>query len=1013
MTIIDNPRPSFPKPEALDLLRRHFGIEIRGELKPLPSERDQNFRVETADGRFLTFKLMNAAEPLSAIEFQTALLRHLEACDPSLAVPRIMTAASGEDYVLVDGPAGRHALRLVTYLPGLPLAEAAKTPQVLRSLGSFLGRLDRALASFGHPGAHRMFEWEVRSTPLSRKRLAAVTDPAQRRLVETVLDAYDARVAPVLKHLRCGVIHNDANDWNILVEDGRVSGLIDFGDAVHSPLVAELAVACAYAMMGEASPIEAAARIVSGYHAEYPLRDEEFAVLTDLVMARLAVSVTISAMRRVGAADDPYLFVSEKPAWDLLRRLSVIDPRIAAGILRQACGLEAVPGARRVREWLSANRRNLAPLMNPHPARQAKHVLNLGNLDEPLAAASAAQDNAGADRAYAALVKENGFTLGLGPWGERRVIYTAPFFESVLTEGRRRNVHLGLDIFAPAGTEMYTPVAAKVVAATINPEPQDYGGLILLEHEPEPGLRFWSLWGHLDHASVRERRVGERLEAGAFVARLGDYAENGGWVPHVHLQLSTAHYEDVSIIPGVGEELFVAVWEDLFPRPYDFAGLTPEVFERSGRNREELVEKRRERLGRNVSMSYSSPLKMVRGEGVWLIDDTGRAYLDCYNNVAHLGHCHPNVVQAIARQAALLNTNTRYLHDNIIDYTERLAETLPKELDTFFVVCTGSEANDLALRIARTYTGRTDMLVLDWAYHGHTQALIDISPYKYKRKGGRGRPAFTHELPVPEVYRAKIDGTPGEIGRYYADEAKRIIADLASSGHAPAAFIAETIPSVAGQVFLPPGYLKGVYEAVHSTGGIVIADEVQVGFGRVGSSMWAFEEHGVVPDIVTMGKPIGNGHPLAVVAVRREIAQAFANGMEYFNTFGGNPVSCAAGLAVLDTLEQENLLQNAVEQGAFLLDGMVRLKDKYQAVGDVRGRGLFLGIEIVRDRATKEHAGDLASRITNRAKDLGVLMGTDGPYDNVIKLRPPMIFRREHADLLLDVLDRSMGEVIG
>jgi 4-aminobutyrate aminotransferase-like enzyme/Ser/Thr protein kinase RdoA (MazF antagonist) len=1010
VTIVNNPRPAFSSAEAHELLRAQFGIE--GKLTSLPSERDQNFRIEAPDGQVLTFKIMNAAEPLSAIDFQTALLRHLENSDPGLAVPRIVPTAGGQDYALIDGAAGRHALRLVTYLPGHPLAEEVKTPQVLHGLGSLLGQLDRALASFGHPGAHHSFDWEIRTAPLSRERLHAVTDPEQRRLVEKALDIYDARVIPALKRLRCGIIHNDANDWNVLVADGQVNGLIDFGDAVHSPIVAEVAVACTYAMLGEASPIEAASRIVSGYHAQYPLQDEEFAVILDLIMARLAISVTISAARRMGAAEDPYLFVSEKPAWDLLRKLSVVDHRIATGILRQACGLEAAPGARRIREWLSANRRNLAPVMKPHPARQAKHVLNLGSTDEPLAAASAAQDNAGADRAYAELMRKHGFTLGLGPWGERRIIYTAPFFESVLTEGTRRNVHLGLDIFAPAGAEMFTPLAATVVAATINPEPQDYGGLILLEHEPEPGLRFWTLWGHLDHASVRERHIGERLEAGAFVARLGDYDENGGWVPHVHLQLSTVAYEDVSIIPGVGEEAFVPVWEDLYPRPYDFAGLTSEAFARTGRAREELIEKRRERLGRNVSMSYSTPLKMVRGEGVWLIDDSGRAYLDCYNNVAHLGHCHPNVVQAIARQAALLNTNTRYLHDAIIDYTERLAQSLPKELDTFFVVCTGSEANDLALRMARTLTKRNDMLVLDWAYHGHTQSLIDISPYKYKRRGGGGRPVFTHELPIPEMYRAPIEGTPEEIGRHYAAEAGEIISDLVSSGHAPAAFIAETIPSVAGQIFLPPGYLKEVYARVRAAGGIVIADEVQVGFGRVGSSMWAFEEHGVVPDIVTMGKPIGNGHPLAVVAVRREIAQAFANGMEYFNTFGGNPVSCAAGLAVLDTLESENLLANASDQGVYLLDGLRLLQEKYPAIGDVRGRGLFLGIEMVRDRSSKEHAGDLASKISNRAKELGVLMGTDGPYDNVIKLRPSMIFRREHADLLLQVLDQSMADVL-
>ncbi|MDJ1160000.1 aminotransferase class III-fold pyridoxal phosphate-dependent enzyme [Chelatococcus sp. SYSU_G07232] len=1015
MTAINHPRPTFSAEEAAAVLHALFGVS--GRLEALPSERDQNFRVTAADGREFIFKIVNAAEPQTAVAFQTALLRHVEAVDPDLPVPRIVPTPEGEDFGFATGRGGeRHALRLVTWLAGTPLAEAQKTPGTLRDLGRVLGRLDWALQSFGHPGAHHAFDWEIREVPRSRARLSHIADPARRRLVETVLDTYDSRVAPALKRLRCGVIHNDANDWNLLVAGptgGPITGLIDFGDAVHSPLVAELAIACAYAMLGAASPVEAAAAIVAGYHAELPLQEAEFEVLMDLVAARLAVSVSISATRHAAAAENPYLLVSEKPAWDLLERLARIDRRIATAILRKACGLEAAPGVRRLGEWLAANRRTLAPMLRPHPARQRKCVLDLGSPDAPLPKASAAGDHAAADRAYAELQKAHGFDLGLGPHGEKRTVYTAPFFRSALIDGARRDLHLGLDVFAPAGTPLYTPLAAKVVAATVNPAPQDYGGLLLLEHEPEPGLRFQTLWGHLDHASVRERRVGEELPAGAFVARLGDYAENGGWVPHLHLQLVASPYDDASIIPGVGEEAFREVWAELFPAPYDFAGLPPETFERGGRDRASLLAARKARLGPNLSVSYREPLKMVRGEDVWLIDDTGRAYLDCYNNVAHVGHCHPRVVDAITRQVPVLNTNTRYLHDTIVDYTERLATTLPPELDTFFVLCTGSEANELALRMARTCTARRDVLVLDWAYHGNTQGLVDISPYKYKRKGGAGRPEHTHELPVPDPYRAPSGWPAAEIGERYADEAVRRIGRMAADGRAPGAFIAETIPSVAGQIFLPPGYLRAVYAAVRAAGGLCIADEVQVGFGRVGNAMWAFEEHGVVPDIVTMGKPIGNGHPLAVVAVRREIAERFANGMEYFNTFGGNPVSCAAGLAVLDVLEEERLLPNAAEQGGYLLTGMRRLMERHPAVGDVRGRGLFFGIELVRDRATKEHAGAEAAAVVNRARELGVLMGTDGPFDNVVKLRPPMTFRREHADILLDVLGEAIRDVLG
>ena len=424
-----------------------------------------------------------------------------------------------------------------------------------------------------------------------------------------------------------------------------------------------------------------------------------------------------------------------------------------------------------------------------------------------------------------------------------------------------------------------------------------------------------------------------------------------------------------------------------------------------------LLAARRAHLGKNLSLSYRDPLHIVRGEDVWLVDVAGRRYLDCYNNVAHVGHCHPRVVAALTRQAATLNTNTRYLHENVVAYSERLARTLPAGLDCLYFCNSGSEANELALRMARTVTGRKDVVVLDWAYHGNTQALIEISPYKYKRKGGQGRPDFVHELPLPEPYRAPDDWPPFELGVRFAAEARRVLGETTTPAHAPAAFIAETIPSVGGQVFLPPDYLREVYAAIRATGGLCIADEVQVGFGRVGTSMWAFTEHDVVPDIVTMGKPAGAGHPLGIVATTQAIASRFANGMEYFNTFGGNPVSCAVGLAVLDVLEREHLLANAREQGDYLLHGIRRLEDRFTGIGDVRGRGLFLGIEFVTDRRTKAHDGATASAIVNKAKELGVLMGTDGPYDNVIKLRPPMTFSRAHADLLLDVLERAMAHV--
>jgi 4-aminobutyrate aminotransferase-like enzyme len=299
---------------------------------------------------------------------------------------------------------------------------------------------------------------------------------------------------------------------------------------------------------------------------------------------------------------------------------------------------------------------------------------------------------------------------------------------------------------------------------------------------------------------------------------------------------------------------------------------------------------------------------------------------------------------------------------------------------------------------------------MDWAYHGHTQALIDISPYKYKRKGGKGRPETIWEVPLPDAYRAPADWPKAEIGKRYAAGVDAAVAQIAAVGRKPAAFIAESLPSSAGQIVLPDGYLKTAHEAARKAGAIVIADEVQIGFGRVGTNLWAFAAQGAVPDIVTMGKPIGNGHPMAALVTTEEIADAFANGMEYFNTFGGNPVSCAVGLKVLEIIERDHLLQNATEMGAYLLQGMRRLQEKHPVIGDVRGLGLMLGLDLVTDRQSKAPATERAGRVVERCRELGVLMGTDGPYDNVIKMRPALIFTRANADLLLDVLAQAFAD---
>ena len=423
---------------------------------------------------------------------------------------------------------------------------------------------------------------------------------------------------------------------------------------------------------------------------------------------------------------------------------------------------------------------------------------------------------------------------------------------------------------------------------------------------------------------------------------------------------------------------------------------------------DDLLSRRRRRLGRSLSLSYREPLVIVRGDGAYLYDAEGRPYLDLVNNVAHVGHAHPRVVEAATRQKALLETNTRYLHPTILEYADRLAATLPAGLDVIHLVNSGSEANELALRMARTATGRRDVAVLEAAYHGNTSGLVDISPYKFDGPGGAGRPSTTHVAPLPDPYRGQHRGDPPATAAAYVADLGRVIDDAAATGQPIGAFMAESAPGSAGQVIPPPGFLSGAFARAHEAGAVVVVDEVQVGLGRVGSHWWAFEVDGAMPDIVTMGKPLGNGHPLGGVATTRPIADAFANGMEYFNTFGGNAASAAVGLAVLDVIEEEDLRAHAADSGERFIKGLRELGARHEAIGAVRGLGLFIGVVLVADRESRGPATELAAAVVEGAKARGVLLSTDGPHHDVLKIKPPLVIQPSAIDRAIAVLDEVL-----
>jgi 4-aminobutyrate aminotransferase-like enzyme/Ser/Thr protein kinase RdoA (MazF antagonist) len=773
--------PTFSTIEINQLLAQQY--QLSGQLKTLAGYCDQNLLLTTDNNKQYIIKIAHSAESKLELAMQNSAMAHLS--KKQCAVPHAVKNQLGESITIITNVQQKYfCLRVLTFLPGQFYADTNSLSHnkiLWANLGQFIAKVDLALADFTHPGAFRYLEWDLAQgyrVCMSKKHLLK---EEQAGIVEKILSIYQTQTMPVLSQLPQGVIHNDANDYNILVDHidvpQKITGMIDFGDMVHSHIINELAIACAYALMGEKNAQEdilsAFKTIVASYHHIRPLLDIELEVLYSLVALRLCTTVCNSALAIKQQPDNEYLLISVKPAWKLLEQLSMLNPFAVMCQLRQACQL-----------------------------------------------------------------------------------------------------------------------------------------------------------------------------------------------------------------------------------PLD-----------SGRKAEDIIHYRKKHLGKTLSLSYQTPLKMVRGQGAYLFTEQGVPYLDMVNNVCHVGHCHPKVVAAGQEQLAKLNTNTRYLHDNIVNYTDKLLATMPGELSVCMLVNSGSEANELAFRLARCFNKSKELLVVDGAYHGNTNACIEASPYKFDGPGGEGAQAYVHKVTLPDPYRGEFQGNSPETALSYANSIKEVLNKLANESKKPSAFICESLQGVAGQIIMPNGYLPEVYKQVRAAGGVCIADEVQVGFGRVGSHMWAFETQGVVPDIVTLGKPIGNGHPMAAVITTQAIADAFVTGMEYFNTFGGNPVSCAIGMAVLDVIKQEKLQAHALSTGKYFQDKLTVLQQRFELIGDVRGLGLFIGVELVEDRITKQPATDKTSWLVEFFKQHHILLSTEGAFYNILKIKPPLAFTQQDADKFITVLNLGLAQL--
>lgn len=764
--------PALPLDVLQAFARDAYGLG--GAWSVLEGERDQNWRVQAADGGSAVFKVCHPAEGDAVLQCQAEALEHIADSDPSLPVPRLIRTRDGAMLGRLANGADRYPVMVLSWLEGRVLGQQALSRGSLLELGQVLARLGVALRGFIHGApATRELVWDTRHV----QRLAAQVenlDEGDRALAADILERHRSAIAPALRRMRSQIIHGDVHPYNALVDNlGRVSGIIDFGDMVHGPLILDLANATGDFLTPEQDVAETLFELVRGYRSVTPLEEAEADALVDLIEVRLLMAPLIDALKA------------------------------SNGIASQGY-------------FQSFNSRSL-----------------------------------------------------------------------------------------PMIREM--------------------------------------------------RRIGhDRLRA--LVRRAAAY---------------------------------------------------PAFPPRHAATAEEAISRRRKVMGDKLYVFYDPPLHIVKGEGVWLTASDGRRYLDCYNNVPHVGHAHPYVAEAIARQARTLNTNTRYITDQAIEYAERLTALAGEGLTSVTFVNSGSEANDLAWRMAKAFTGHAGGLCMDFAYHGVSEAIDAFSP---SNSPAHWNAPHVRQMPAPDLYRGPYGPGPG-VGERYAVLAEPLIAELQEKGFGVAAAMVDSAFMTNGILDAPEGYLRGIVERVRNAGGLFIADEVQSGFGRMGPSFWGHRHHGVVPDFITIGKPAGNGYPLGVVITRPEILSHFLQFGPFFSTFGGNNVAGAAGMAVLDVIRDENLLENARDVGAHFRKGLSGLMQKHSLIGDVRGVGLATGVELVHDRAGKAPAGDVMARLLNLIRDEGALVGGEGRSGNVLKIRPPIVFSRDDADFAVAAIDRALARL--
>ncbi|MGG5290583.1 aminotransferase [Pseudomonas shirazensis] len=952
------PSPSLSEAQAHALLRAHF--DLGGELQALGSQQDLNLLLDSDQGRFV-LKACHGSYAEVELQAQHAALAYL--AEQGVPVPGVRAARNGETLLALDVDGQPLRVRVLDYIEGQSLTRLKHMPaSLMAELGALCARVDVALADFDHPGLARTLQWDPQhAQALIEHLLPVLGDTPRRAQLQAVVAQAVEVLAKVQAQLPSQAVHLDITDDNVVWQrdaqrEWQLQGVIDFGDLVRTWRIADLSVTCAALLHhAEGDPLRILP-VVSAYHEVNLLSEAELLALWPLVLMRAAVLVLSSEQQLTVDPDNQYIRDNIAHEWEIFETATRVPAALMEAAILQAAG-QQLPALQLT---------DCAPLL-PALAGQAVTRVDLGVLSRHCEAGNWQQP--GFDQAV--LAAEPGAACSLH--GQYRLSQT-----HIDRPDEPATCALGVELKLPEGSQLQAPHAGVWQRVSGN------HGCLRCEH--------FSLWLQGLQSMPED---GQALNLGEALGTAGSL-------------LSVQLCRDSSVQPPFfATPSAAAAWLALCPSPQALLGFACDAEPLP--DAQALLARRDASFARSQKHYYAQPPHIERGWRNYLIDMQGRSYLDMLNNVAVLGHGHPRMAAESARQWSLLNTNSRFHYAAVAEFSERLLELAPEGFDRVFLVNSGTEANDLAIRLAWAYSGGRDLISVLEAYHGWSVATDAISTsIADNPQALQTRPDWVHPVEAPNTFRGRYRGDDSTADYLRDVDAK--LADLDARGRQLAGMICEPVYGNAGGISLPPGYLREAYAKVRARGGVCIADEVQVGYGRLGDYFWGFEQQGVAPDIITMAKGMGNGQPLGAVITRREIAEALEAEGYFFSSAGGSPVSCRIGLAVLDVMQEEGLWDNTRKVGGYFKARLQALVDKHPLAGAIHGSGFYLGLELVRDRHTLEPATEETTTLCNRLRDLGIFMQPTGDYLNILKIKPPMCTTRASVDYFVDCVDRILQE---